>query len=84
MVVAGKRAATLPMGLLLAAFAIVPPAGAAPASADRSPAKVADAGETHPVAATETEEDPVNCNRSRKRLWVEGEGWIVRKVTICR
>jgi hypothetical protein len=25
----------------------------------------------------------VNCNRSRKRLWVEGEGWIVRRVTTC-
>ncbi len=24
-----------------------------------------------------------NCARSRMRLWVEGEGWIVRKVTTC-
>ena len=25
----------------------------------------------------------VACARSRKRLFVEGEGWIVRRVTIC-
>jgi hypothetical protein len=25
----------------------------------------------------------LNCDRSRKRLWVEGEGWIVRRVTTC-
>jgi hypothetical protein len=24
------------------------------------------------------------CVRPRKRLWVEGEGWIVRRVTVCR
>jgi len=25
----------------------------------------------------------LNCARSRKRLFVEGEGWIVRRVTTC-
>jgi hypothetical protein len=25
----------------------------------------------------------MNCQRSRKRLWVEGEGWMVRRVTTC-
>ena len=25
----------------------------------------------------------VECPRERKRLWVEGEGWIVRRVTTC-
>ena len=24
-----------------------------------------------------------NCAQSRRRLWVEGEGWIVRRVTTC-
>lgn len=24
-----------------------------------------------------------NCSRSRKKLWVEDEGWIVRQVTTC-
>lgn len=23
------------------------------------------------------------CERNRKRLWVEGEGWVVRRVTTC-
>lgn len=44
------------------------------------------------VAAKDVEEtgsietetaDTSNCNRSRKRLFVEGEGWIVRRVTTC-
>ena len=24
------------------------------------------------------------CIRTRKKLWVEGEGWIVRRVNMCR
>jgi hypothetical protein len=28
-------------------------------------------------------EEQGNCLRSRKRLWVEGEGWVVRRVTTC-
>jgi len=44
------------------------------------------------VAAKDVEEtgaiqtdapDTSTCDRSRKRLFVEGEGWIVRKVTTC-
>ena len=27
--------------------------------------------------------DDSSCSRSRKRLFVEGEGWIVRRVTTC-
>ncbi|MDR7035299.1 MULTISPECIES: hypothetical protein [Methylobacterium] len=54
--------------------------------ADRSPTRVADASQTvRPVASvTEAEDDTANCSRSRRRLWVEGEGWIVRRVTTCR
>lgn len=56
---------------------------AAPASIDGAPTKVADASQIR--AVTESEEDEAaNCSKSRKRLWIEGEGWIVRKVTICR
>jgi hypothetical protein len=36
------------------------------------------------AAVTESEDDAANCSRSRRRLWVEGEGWIVRRVTTCR
>jgi hypothetical protein len=28
-------------------------------------------------------DDSLNCSQSRKRLFVEGEGWIVRRVTTC-
>ncbi|MEZ0171465.1 hypothetical protein [Microvirga sp. TS319] len=27
--------------------------------------------------------DTSTCDRSRKRLFVKGEGWIVRRVTTC-
>jgi hypothetical protein len=33
------------------------------------------------VAAAETE--PAACPRVRRKLWVEGEGWIVRTVSRC-
>ena len=28
-------------------------------------------------------EPAANCAQSRRRLWVEGEGWVVRRVTTC-
>ena len=58
-------------------------ASAATATIDRDPTKVADAS-TIRAAAEAEEDDSANCSKSRKRLWIEGEGWIVRKVTICR
>lgn len=37
------------------------------------------------VALTvEAEDDTLACTKSRKRLFVDGEGWIVRRVTTCR
>lgn len=59
-------------------------AQAAPAAIDRNPAKVADATQVRPVAAVDGEDESANCSTARKRLWVESEGWVVRKVTICR
>lgn len=67
----------------LSAVALIAlPAQAAPPS-DRGVAKVAEAATVRPAAVTESEED-ANCSRIRRRLWVEGEGWIVRRVTTCR
>jgi hypothetical protein len=65
--------------------ALVPGAMAAPV-ANQGPGKTAavTAAVTPVAAVTESEDESVNCSRSRKRLWVEGEGWIVRRVTICR
>jgi len=25
-----------------------------------------------------------SCSRIRRKLWVEGEGWIVRRIAVCR
>jgi len=67
------------------------PTEAAPAVAREVPAKslkdkgtavaVKDAEETGSIQTDAT--DAPNCDRSRKRLFVEGEGWIVRRVTTC-
>jgi hypothetical protein len=32
--------------------------------------------------AKSAEEEP-GCQKTRRKLWLEGEGWIVRRVTIC-
>jgi hypothetical protein len=72
-----------------------PPAGATGATAKRgaAPAKETQAADPEAIAAkrdpqytsatgsgTATDE---GCLRQRKRLWVEGEGWLVRRVTVC-
>jgi hypothetical protein len=44
------------------------------------PAAVKDADTTSSVQSPSTEP---GCLRPRKRLWVEGEGWVVRRVTVC-
>ncbi|AWN54511.1 hypothetical protein [Methylobacterium sp. 17Sr1-1] len=62
-------------------------ASAAPA-VDKAPK--AGAGATRDVAATASvtapaaEADDAQCSTSRKKLFVDGEGWIVRRVTTCR
>ncbi len=56
---------------------------AAPSSAGRDVTQVAEAAQAKPPVAVD-EDEPANCSKSRKRLWVEGEGWVVRRVTICR
>ncbi len=74
------------VGLAAASFlALAAPVSAAPAASDRTIAKVAEASTVRPVAASvgEAEED-TNCSRTRRRLWIEGEGWIVRRITTCR
>ena len=60
------------------------PAHAAP-PAGRSAPQMAEATQVSQTAtASDSEEDSANCNKQRRRLWIEGEGWIVRRVTICR
>ncbi|GAB6841156.1 hypothetical protein JCM2811A_01570 [Methylorubrum rhodinum] len=68
--------------------ALAGPVSAAP-SADRGARQVAEAAQVRPVSDTrpaeaEPEEEGANCSKLRRRLWIEGEGWLVRRVTICR
>jgi hypothetical protein len=45
--------------------------------------KVAEASpQVHPAAVER--DDDVTCSRARRRLWIEGEGWVVRRITTCR
>ncbi|WP_244622903.1 hypothetical protein [Microvirga brassicacearum] len=81
--------------LTLAAMAVALTLGATPSSAAAagrtgqeersrpfipSTAMAAQDVETHPAMEID---DGKNCGQSRKRLFVEGEGWIVRRVTTC-
>ena len=67
------------------------PAAAAPVQQDRArstasvkPTKLAEADPvtTSSVSKAAGEEEPA-CNRPRRRLWVESEGWVVRRVAAC-
>lgn len=48
---------------------------------ERPPAQ--DVSPVRPVSAVVTEGQPV-CTHTRRRLWLEGEGWVVRKIATCR
>ena len=37
---------------------------------------------TSAITKTVSDEQPA-CDRPRRRLWVEGEGWVVRRVSAC-
>ena len=81
--IAHSTAAAAFAGLVLIGLSTAPSL-AAPA-AGRSTTQMAEATQVSQTAATaDSEEDSANCNKQRRRLWIEGEGWIVRRVTICR
>jgi hypothetical protein len=56
--------------------------GAAPAKAKA--AEVVGDPLDRSAFAKATPEDDGACLTARKKLWVEGEGWIVRRITTCR
>ena len=66
------------VGALVVAGAVQ--VGAAHAAAEREAAKAADARASRFTALGR--EAP--CFQARKRLWVDGRGWIVRRVAACR
>ena len=73
---------TTALGVASAALLLV--ASAAQAADSQAETKVADAGpQVHTAAGIERDED-ATCSRARRRLWIEGEGWVVRRITTCR
>lgn len=73
----------LSLGLLCLAPALPGEALAArktpPPAARPAPAEPAQKPGTAWTAA-----EPANCTRARRKLWQEGEGWIVKTVSVCR
>ncbi|MFL4993563.1 MAG: hypothetical protein ACJ8DV_20070 [Microvirga sp.] len=50
----------------------------------KEPVTVVAATDVETTSSIETKSpDDASCDISRKRLFVEGEGWIVRRVTTC-
>ena len=71
---------------MTASFAAPAPSPATARVAAADLAKTAEAEEpaTTGSAKANPEEDEAGCYRARRKLWVDGEGWIVRRVTLCR
>jgi len=71
------------------AFAAPKPAAAQAATAAKAKVAVVEAAEVDaegPAATGSTKaaaEEGAGCQRARRKLWVDGEGWIVRRVTVC-
>lgn len=53
-------------------------------TASAEPAATEAPSAIRPVAVTTPAEPQQACGRARRRLWLEGEGWVVRKVPTCR
>ncbi|KAA2237782.1 hypothetical protein [Salinarimonas soli] len=71
--------------LLLAGFVAItsyPPAEASPPAIQVAAPATMRAFTVDPGSVAEA--DDMSCSRMRKRLWVDGTGWIVRRVSICR
>jgi hypothetical protein len=87
---AGLRTAfcTLLFGSTLLAVPLAP-AEAAPQERVRQAAadKATKLAEADPATTSSlskaTAEEEQACSRPRRRLWVEGEGWVVRRVSAC-
>jgi hypothetical protein len=59
-------------------------AGSFAAKPAKEPVTVVAATDVETTSSIETKSpDDASCDISRKRLFVEGKGWIVRRVTTC-
>jgi hypothetical protein len=78
-----RRIERLAAALALLLLAVVP-AIAAPSGGQRVAAAegIAEHKES-PVLSPASDVTAAPCPRVRRRLWVEGEGWIVRRVSSC-
>jgi len=77
-VTAGIGAACI--SILLASSALAGAPKGAVATAEEAPKG---AGEEPAPSAKAPEDDRAGCRTVRRRLWLEREGWVVRKVTFC-
>lgn len=75
------------MGAVIAAPAARAEPGASQRSARAATTDVLAATPAGPSAMLDgaaSGDEAVACVRMRRKLWVEGEGWIIRRVNICR
>lgn len=64
--------------------ALILASAAAQAAAETAETKVADASPQVHATVNADRDDEASCSRARRRLWIEGEGWVVRRITTCR
>jgi hypothetical protein len=78
-----RRIERLVAALALLSFAVIP-AIAAPSGGQRvAAAESIEERKESPVLSPASDMPAAPCPRVRRRLWVEGEGWIVRRVSSC-
>jgi hypothetical protein len=79
-------AATLGLALCLVTgtvmAALAAPAAEAVAAAPKDSAPVTRTAVAAAIPQTPIDPAPI-CSKMRRKLWVEGEGWIVRRVSAC-
>lgn len=91
-----KTFCILPFGVAVLAAGAVLFAPAALSSTGSTPAQVQPAAQPTKAPRSRSEVEAVrsgtrlvvasseaSCPRLRRRLWIEGEGWVVRRVALC-
>jgi len=69
----------------IAALLAHPASAGATRGADARPAAPPAAAKEEPAAKASqaSQDDRSGCRTVRRRMWLEREGWVVRKITIC-